>query len=155
MADIKLSEKLELIIGILDQCKTDHTWYVAQLAADEKKGNTLRHELEGVGVEHRAPPGYKERARIATDLQTALIARRISKDHVALNEPIVDFLDSDIGKTALKQLRQKLGETRKVESKMVDRIFYRRHTENTAPENPELKKSLDRLIRDWKRKRSN
>ena len=152
MAEVSLSEKLELIIGILDQCKTNHSWYVAQLAADEKRENTLRHELEGVGVDHRRPPGYKERARIATELQTALIARRLSKDYVALNEPVVDFLDSDIGKTVLNQLRQKLGETRKVESKMVSRKFYRRQTENAAPENPEMKKSLDKLIRDWKRK---
>jgi len=151
MNDIRLSEKLELVLGILNQCKTDYAWYTAQLEAEEKRDNTLRHELEGVGVDHRKPPGYKERARLATELQNVLIARRIAKDHVLLNKPIADFLDSDVGKNMINQLRQKLGETRRVESKMIGRKFYKRRTESSAPENPELRKSLDKLIRESKK----
>lgn len=150
---MKLSEKVELVLNFLEQCKSDHTWYTKQLEVEQKKENTLRHELEGVGITHRTPPGYKDRARLATDYQTVLIARRIAKDHVMLNEPIVQFLDSEVGKSAVKQLRQRLGEMRKVESRMIDRKFYTRRAENTAPVNEDLKRNLDRMIQEWKKRK--
>ena len=112
MAQIKLSERIELILSILNQCKSDHIWYTSQLETEENKGNTLRHELEGVGVNHRTPPGYRERARLATELQAALIARRAAKDYIAITKPMADFLASDIGKNMVHQLQQQLGETR-------------------------------------------
>ena len=150
MAQIKLSEKIELILAILNQCKSDYSWYSSQLEAEENKENTIRHEIEGVGVNHRTPPGYKERARLATELQVALIARRAAKDLVAITKPMADFLATDISKSMVNQLQQQLGETRKAEARMVDRKFRKRLTDNTAPENPELKKNLDVLIREWK-----
>jgi len=150
MAQIKLSEKIELILGILSQCKSDYSWYASQLEVEENKENTLRHEIEGVGINHRTPPGYRERARLATELQEALIARRAAKDYVAITKPMADFLITDIGKKMVNQLQQLLGEARKSESKLVDRRFLKRQTENIAPENLELKKNLDKLIREWK-----
>jgi hypothetical protein len=152
MDDVKLSEKVELILDILDQCVKDYKWYKAQLEADENKVNTLRHELEGVGINHRKPPGYNDRARIATELQTVLISRRVSKDNIALNEPMVCLINSDVGKNIINQLRQRLGETRKIESKNSGRIFYRRQTENSSPENQELKRNLNKLIHQWKKR---
>ena len=148
-----LSEKIKLVIGILEQCSTDYTWYKAQLEAEQNKENTIRHELEGVGITHRKPPGYKDRAKLATDYQNVLITRRLAKDKVLLNEPVASFLDSDIGIKAVNQLKRVLGEVRKVESKMVDREFMPRYTENSAPTNHELEKSLEKMIREWKKKK--
>ena len=150
MAELKLSQKIELILGILNQCKTDHIWYISQLEAEENKENTIRHEIEGVGLSNRTPPGYKERARLATELQAALISRRVAKDYVAITKPMADLLATDAGKNMINQLQKQLGETRKAEYKLVDRRFRKRQTENTAPENSELRKSLDTLIKEWK-----
>ena len=150
MAQIKLSEKIELVLAILNQSKSDYTWYASQLEVEENKENTLRHEIEGVGINHRSPPGYRERARLATELQEALIARRAAKDYVAITKPMADFLSVEIGKSLINHLQKLLGETRKAESKLVDRRFNKRKTDNTAPENPELKKNLDALICEWK-----
>ena len=150
MTQIKLSDKIELILGIFSQCKTEYTWYASQLEAEENKENTLRHELEGVGINHRTPPGYRERARLATELQETLIARRAAKDYVAITKPMADFLSTEIGKKLINNLQQLLGEARKAESKLIDRRFRKRQTENSAPENPEFKKKLDLLISEWK-----
>ena len=151
MSNIKLSEKIELILGIFSQCKSDHTWYASQLEAEVNKENTLRHEIEGVGINHRTPPGYHDRAKLATELQEALIARRVAKDYVSITKPIADFLSTEIGRKMINNLQQLLGDARKSESKLVDRRFRKRQTVNMAPENPELKKSLDALINEWKK----
>ena len=74
-----LSEKIKLAIDLLEQCHSDYTWYKAQLEADQNKENTIRHELEGIGITHRKPPGYKERARLATDYQNVLIHTELQR----------------------------------------------------------------------------
>ena len=63
---------------------------------------------------------------------------------------MADFLSEEIGKSLVNHLQKLLGETRKAESKLNDRRFNKRRTDNTAPENQELKKNLDVLIREWK-----
>ena len=153
MAKIKLSEKVELVLGIFAQCKTDYNWYASQMEVEENKENTLRHEIEGVGINNRTPPGYRERARLATELQEALIARRVAKDYVTITKPMADFLSTDIGKKMINNLQQLLGDARKAEAKLLDRRFQKRQTINIAPENAELNKSLDSLIKEWKKKR--
>jgi len=37
MAKINLSEKIELILGIFSQCKTDYIWYASQMEVEENK----------------------------------------------------------------------------------------------------------------------
>ena len=100
---MKLSEKLELILGLCEQCKSDYNWYKKQQEAEEGKQNNIQHELEGVGSTNQSPPAYKERARLATEYQSILIARRIAKDNKQLNEPVAIFLDSETGRNAINQ----------------------------------------------------
>ena len=151
-AFILLSEKIELVLDVFEQSKIDLNWFESQKEADENKENTINHELAGVGVKNKTPPKYKERARLATELQDVLISRRLAKDGIAVHKPLVDFVESDIGKSAINALKQKLGEVRKAEGNQVDRKFFPRQTENAAPVNVEQQKKLDALINDWKRK---
>jgi hypothetical protein len=88
---------------------------------------------------------------LATELQEALISRRISKDNVALHLGMVEFVNSDVGKNAIKALQQRLGDARKVESKMDGRRFMPRQTENTSPVNEEQNKNVEKLIQSWNR----
>ena len=152
---MKLSEEIEAILYFFERCKLDNKWHEGQYEVEENRENTLRHEIEGIGVKFRSPPNYKDRARLATELQEALIARRLSKDLIAIHKPLVDFADSEVGKNAINQLKQKLGEVRKLETNAANRIFYKRKTDNDAPENETTmanKANLDKMIRDWKQK---
>lgn len=106
--------------------------------------------MEGVATDDGCPPKYERRAVLATQWQDTLIARRVAKDNIAINKPIVDFINSDMGKDAINKLKQKLGEVRKVEKGLQDRIYFKRKTDE-APDNPAKKQNLDKLIRAWKK----
>ena len=152
--DLKLSEEIEVVLHFFERCKLDYRWHESQLEAEENLGNTLRHEIEGVGVEFKAPPKYKDRARLATGLQEALISRRIAKDLIAVYKPMVDFVDSDVGKNAINHLKQKLGEVRKIEEYMQDRTFYKRRTKNAAPvteANKANQDNFEKMVKNWKK----
>ena len=154
MKRIKLSEKIELIVYIFEQCKADDRWYQEQQKEAESDETNLAHELEGVGVENRCPPKYEQRAIIATKLQNALIKRRIAKDNIRLNQPLFRFIESEVGAKALNQLKQTLGDLRRLENDMADRVYNKREAVTTH-KNPTLEKNLNQMIRDWKKKKRN
>lgn len=147
---MKLSDKIEFVLHVMEQCQADVRWYTQQQEDAEKEQTNLNHELEGVGTENRQPPNYDERARIATKLQHNLIRRRVAKDSLRANQPLLRFIESDEGKRAMNKLQQTLGELRNVEQTMDARAYLKRET--VAPEtNPEMSKNLNKLIKDWKK----
>ena len=148
---MNLSEKIELIIFILEQSKSDFEWYNKQVSLEENRRNNISHELEGVDSVDAKPPSYKERASLATELQKCLIARRIAKDFREINRPLSDFIESDAGKNSLRALKQCLGDVRKIEKNMKVRRYYNRPVENNGCLNENAKKNLDILIKDWKK----
>ena len=150
MTAIKLSEKIEVIIYILEQCNADVRYYKAQQQEAENEETNLNHELEGVGTENRRPPNYEQRAKIATQLQNSLIKRRVAKDALRFNQPLLKFIESEVGTKALNQLKQTLGELRKVESEMQERVYIKREAGNPA-KNQAADKKLNDMIRDWKK----
>ena len=144
-----MSEKVELIIYLLEQCKSDTFWYQERFKDAEREENNIRHEMEGFCSENGKPPKFDRRAVLATKWQNTLIIRRAAKDNAALNQPLSDFVESDIGKNALNQLKQVLGKIRKVETEMKNRVYHKREI-NTATRNPALEQNLNTLIRKWK-----
>ena len=150
---MKLSEKVELIIDIFDQCKSDTRWYTQQQTESEMEQLNLSHELEGVGTENRSPPKGTNRNKLATLLQGALIKRRIAKDMVIVNQPLIKFLESESGIRSYNLLKQVLGELRKTETNMAERRYTKRELAiDKKINNPTMKESLNKMIRDWKRK---
>ena len=145
MGTIKLSEKIELVISILEQSAKDYEWYNEQLSCADKKTTDLYHELEGAGVDHTTPPNYQQRAVLATQLQDTLLTRRIAKDAVDIYTPLFEFSNSMIGKETLKRLKADLGAVRKREQNKEHRKYHRRVTD-MPPTHP----SLEKLIRQWK-----
>jgi hypothetical protein len=150
-----LSEKIELIIYIFEQSKSDFEWYDKQVNLEENRKNNINHEIEGVGNPDSKPPSYSKRASLATELQKCLIARRIAKDVREINRPVFDYSNTDVGKTTLNFLKQCLGDVRKIEKNMKERRYFHRPTENSECLNESAKKNLDELIRDWKKSRKN
>ena len=147
--EMKMSEKVELIIQLLEQCKSDVLWYEERFKDAEREENNIRHEMEGLGSERGKPPKFERRAVLATKWQHTLFMRRAAKDNISINRPLSDFLDSDIGKHSLNHLKQVLGQTRNVEKSMTNRVYYNRRTD-MAKNNPDLEKNLNKLIRRWK-----
>lgn len=153
MLVMKLSEKIELIIFLLEQSRSDFDWYDRQTVLEENKQNNLTHEIEGVNTPDCKPPPYKKRASLATELQKCLLVRRAAKNEREINRPIMEFVESDIGKSALNALRKRLGDVRKIENNMSVRRYYARTTENAESLNADAKKNLEELIKAWKQKR--
>jgi len=145
---MKLSEKIELVINILEQCKIDINWYESKRMDAEQQENNIRHEMEGFTTKDGRPPSYNERARLATLWQNTLLTRRIAKNNIMLNQPLNEFIESDIGKTTLNSLKQILGKTRKIEKEIENMVYIVRKTDST-PMNPVLQKNLDKMIRDF------
>lgn len=150
---MKLSEKIEVIIHVLDQSKADVRWYQEQQEIAEAEIMNLEHELEGVGVTHRSPPNSRERGKLATQYQHHRIKRRIAKDAVRVNQSLAKFVESDIGAKAVNQLRQILGEVRKQENCMDERVYGKRVAPENSPPNPDKQKKLNSMIKKWKKTR--
>lgn len=49
--------------------------------------------------------------------------RRASKDTVEILEPFIEFIDSEKGKQTMNLMREALGKTRKLESRMENRTY--------------------------------
>src|SRR5262249_50479699 len=103
------------------------------------------------GVVYKSPPKSKERNRLVTRLQKAELERLVAKDIVRECQPLVEFLDSDVGTKTISQLKQTLGKLRKVEESMSERVFAERNT-NSAGSNPEKEKQINKMISNWKKK---
>ena len=151
MVIIKLSEQIEIVIQIFEQCKKDTEWYEARFKDAEREENNIRHEMEGITSEDGKPPKYEHRARLATRWQDTLLTRRAAKNNLALYKSLSEFIQSDAGESAINKLKQTLGKTRQEEKSMEDRVYYNRKTD-MAPSNPVLKNNLDKMIAELKRK---
>lgn len=66
---------------------------------------------------------YSERAKIATKLSRCRQLRRQSKDTVEILEPLIAFIEGDKGKQMLNLMKEVLGQTRKVEGRMDNRVY--------------------------------
>jgi len=152
VTNIRLSQKVELVIGILKQCPEDARFYQSLLDEAEAQKVNLEHELEGVGVLNRQPPKFDQRAVLATKLQAALVQRRKAKDGIRANGPLLDFVVSEQGIRAINQLSQTLGKLRDVEKKMDGRVFRERVAGREKAET-EQSRNIDKLIKDYKKKR--
>jgi len=63
---------------------------------------------------------------LATQYQKVLLQRRDSKDFIRLNQPLLEFINSEVGTKAINMLKMRLGDVRKAENTMAARRYYRR-----------------------------
>lgn len=102
---------------MLENSQKDYTWNYEEVHRMDKLTQDYLHKLELEKMD------YKERAKIATQLSRCRQKRRECKDTVEILEPLVQFLDTDKGKTLFNLMREVLGKTRKVEERMETRIY--------------------------------
>lgn len=102
---------------MMETAKKDHEWNYAEVNRMDHLTQDYLHKLE---LENLT---YQERAKIATALKRCRKARRVCKDTAEVLNPLVEFLESDRGKTLYNLVREALGKTRKVEERMETRVY--------------------------------
>ena len=113
----KFSPYISEFCSMLENSQKDYTWNYEEVHRMDGLTQDYLHKLELENMD------YKERAKIATQLSRCRQKRRECKDTVEILEPLVQFLDTDKGKTLFNLMREVLGKTRKVEERMGTRIY--------------------------------
>lgn len=116
----KHSEKLSDIVRYFDSIKSEYESNLQNIAVKDAEHQDFIHSLELDDLK------YKERAKIATQIQQSRKDRRISKDIVDVLEPLYSFIESDSGKRSMNQLKNILGNMRKREEKQLTRVYHKR-----------------------------
>lgn len=112
-----IAEDLRTIIYTLDQIQKDYEWAYAQVGLCDKETQDILHSMELDKIDKN------QRNKMATRLQRIRRIRRENKDLVEINEPIVDFLQSNRGQQMQNLLKEVLGKTRKVEEYHATRTY--------------------------------
>lgn len=113
----KFSETIGAFCDTVTNAKRDYEWNYEEVNRLDKLTQDYLHQLELENL------NYAERAKIATQLAHCRQERRQSKDTVEILEPLIEFLDSDKGKQMFSLMREILGQTRKVENRMGNRVY--------------------------------
>ena len=103
--------------NMVTEVTRDYEWNKAEVNRLDRLTQDYLHQLELNNLD------YKERAKVATQLAKTRQLRRISKDTVEILEPFMEFIESEKGKQTMNLMREALGKTRKVESKMETRTY--------------------------------
>ena len=113
----KFSEGISNFCKMLDDAKADYEWNKEEVNRLDKLTQDYLHMLELDNLD------YRERAKVATKIKYCRQDRRASKDTTEILDPLISFLDSDKGRNMMNLLKEVLGKTRKVESRMENRVY--------------------------------
>lgn len=113
----RFSSSISDFCAMVTTAKADYEWNQAEVTRLERLTQDYLHQLELGDL------SYKERAKIATQLSKCRQLRRASKDTVEILEPFIEFIDSEKGKQTMNLMREALGKTRKLESRMENRTY--------------------------------
>lgn len=112
---------------LMENAQKDYVWNYEQVGRLDRLTQDYLHKLELEEL------NYRERAKVATALAKCRCQRRKYKDTVEILDPLVQFLDSEKGRSLMNLMREVLGKTRKVEKSMETRIYIPRVLKEEAP----------------------
>ena len=112
------SVTLSEFLNWLREVKADHSHAQDTLKWCDDATQDILHKLE------LEPIKYKERARIATKLQSIRRERRAAKDTIRVTEDMAAWIDSN--SAVIKTLERLLGSVRKAEGKLDNRMYINR-----------------------------
>ena len=104
------SETISSFISMMENARRDYEWNAQEVVRLDALTQDYLHHLELDGLD------YRERAKVATQLANTRRDRRNHKDMVISLEPLVEYLNTERGKTMLNMMKETLGKTRKIES---------------------------------------
>jgi len=116
--------EIKAFLDYVQRAKDQYTFCYENVNIEEKRTSDLLHQLE------LDEAGYKDRAKIATQIKTTQQDRRYYKDRVEEYEPIINFLKDQNNKRAFDKLQQVLGQVRRAEEYHKDRRYYPRVLKN-------------------------
>ena len=112
------SESISQFLSFLRECSTQLS-IATQIEADAtSETQDVLHKLE------LDPPGYHDRAKLASALTAIRRQRRAAKDDMSILEPIVAWTDEH--KDCIRSLEKLLGEVRKEEKATEGRMYWPR-----------------------------
>ncbi len=112
---MNISEMLKQFLDFARDCETAYSLCSDNVPRLDKATQDLLHQLEF--------GSYKERSKTANMLAKIRRERRESKDSVALLQPLVELTSTNDGRKFIRQLQIVLGEIRKIEKSMDNRIY--------------------------------
>lgn len=107
---MKKSEIITQFLNYIDNCQKQYDYAYEKVGIEDRRTSDLLHELE---IENTTS---NERSKLATKLRNSRRDRRYWKDIVEECEPIINFANVPVNKKVINQLKQLLGEVRKVEN---------------------------------------
>ena len=116
----QFSTIIKQFCDMVDEAQKDYTWNYDEVNRLDKMTQDYLHKLE------LEPLSYQQRAKVATQLTKCRKMRRECKDTTEILYPLVQFLDSDKGKTMMSLVREILGKTRHIEERMESRVYVHR-----------------------------
>ena len=119
-ANPAFSDTISAFISMMENAKSDYEWNGQEVVRLDALTQDYLHHLELDGLD------YKERAKVATQLANIRRERRNHKDMTISLAPLVEYLNTERGKTMLNMMRETLGKTRKIEKYMETRRYYPR-----------------------------
>lgn len=118
---MKRSETIAEFLNLLRDCKSEYDYAYEQVGYYDKQKCDLLHQLE------LEPLTAKERTKLSRELRDCLRNRRVNKDIVEQTKAILDYKLQN--SKAIENLKQTLGELRKVEKYHEERTYRKRIAE--------------------------
>lgn len=112
------SEDISGFLNSVTKAIKDYDWNMEQLEKLDKLTQDYLHKLELGDL------SYKEKCKISVQLSRVRKQRREHKDSIEILKPIVTFMKTEKGRMFKNNLSETLGQTRKAENKLGDRIYW-------------------------------
>lgn len=115
--EIMHSKDLELFLNLLRSTEEQSNIHFENVDKCNNEQNNIVHDFE-------EGPTYQERGKLGTRLTNLRYERRVSKDTVELTRDIVQFCKDN--KAFIDKLKRLLGDLRKRENELENRVYRRR-----------------------------
>ena len=112
----KISEQIKSFLDFLDECQELNSMAYSGVGEEDKRHQDLIHAIE---FEHNPD----KIAQIGIRLHQNRMERRVYKDLFEVTDPVVQFIRDPQNKKMLNQMKQLLGEVRKVEKRHENRTY--------------------------------
>lgn len=113
-----MSEQISGFLNFLTQSERDLAWNQRELDRLDKLTQDYLHKLELGNL------SYDEKRKIGPQLEKIRKQRREHKDSIEVLKPIIEFLNTEIGRKSRNMLNERLGQVRKVEKSLGERMYY-------------------------------
>lgn len=118
----EVSKNMEMFLEYLRQIENDYKYFAKE---ETDCNNIIQDILHNLELQDNS---YHEMARLAKEIRRVRQARRKAKDFVYAAEPLVEWVEKN--KPVIKEPERVLGDVRKAEKSLENRIYFPRTGNN-------------------------